>query len=332
MNGKITMAHGGGGTASNRLIREIFLKHFGTNDTPDAAVLNFPEKGKLAFTTDSFVVSPLFFNGGNIGKLAVCGTVNDLTCVGAKPLYLSCGFIIEEGFEIAQLDQIVKSMAETALTAEVKVVCGDTKVVQRGACEGVYINTAGVGFVQDGTNILPQNAKAGDVVILSGYPGEHAAAIVTARNELGISGDLSSDCAPLNKMIQNLYGLVELHVLRDPTRGGVAASLNEIAKDSNVGIELDELSIVVPLGVQAVCSLLGYDPLYMANEGKMIIVLPQDDANRALDLLRSTKEGQHAAIIGKIVAEHEGKVVLNTESGGRRLIDMPFGEQLPRIC
>ena len=332
MNEMITMAHGGGGTASNRLIHEIFLKHFGTIDTPDSAVLNFPNGAELAFTTDSFVVSPLFFNGGNIGKLAVCGTVNDLTCVGAKPLYLSSGFILEEGFSIAELEKIVRSMAETALLAGVRIVCGDTKVVQKGGCDGVYINTAGVGFVKKGLSILPSNAKAGDVIILSGYPGEHAAAIVTARNELGISGELTSDCAPLNKMIEKIIEEVEIHVLRDPTRGGVAASLNEISKDSKVGIEIDEVEIVIPKGVQAVCSLLGYDPLYMANEGKMIIILPERDAQKALKLIRLTEEGRNAAIIGKVVSDHIGKVVLNTEAGGRRLIDMPFGEQLPRIC
>ena len=332
MNEKITLAHGGGGTASNRLIREIFLKHFGTSDTPDSAVLDFPAEGKLAFTTDSFVVSPLFFNGGNIGKLAVCGTVNDLTCVGARPLYLSCGFILEEGFAIVDLDKIVQSMADTAKAAGVRMVCGDTKVVQKGGCDGVYINTSGVGFVANGMNILPSNAQTGDVIILSGYPGEHAAAIVTARQELGISGELFSDCAPLNKMIEKLLGLLEIHVLRDPTRGGVAASLNEISRDSNVGMELDEATIMVPSGVQAVCSLLGFDPLYMANEGKMLIILPEADAKRAIELLKTTDEGKNAAIIGNVVSEHIGKVVLNTEAGGRRLIDMPFGEQLPRIC
>jgi len=332
MKDRITMAHGGGGTASNRLIHEIFLKHFGTIDTPDSAVLNFPLGGELAFTTDSFVVSPLFFNGGNIGKLAVCGTVNDLTCVGAQPLYLSCGFILEEGLSIKELEEIVKSMADTAQSAGVKIVCGDTKVVQKGACDGVYINTSGVGVVNKGVSILPSNAKAGDVIILSGFPGEHAAAIVTARNELGISGELSSDCAPLNTMIEKIIGEVEIHVLRDPTRGGVAASLNEISKDSEVGIELDETAIVIPQGVQAVCSLLGYDPLYMANEGKMIIILPVTEAQKALKLIKATDEGKNAAIIGIVVSDHIGKVVLNTEAGGRRLIDMPYGEQLPRIC
>jgi len=332
MTGKITIAHGGGGTASSDLIHKIFLKHFETKETPDAAVLNFPRDGQLAFTTDSFVVSPLFFNGGNIGKLSVCGTVNDLACAGATPLYLSCGFIIEEGFGLDDLDKIVKSMAETAKHAGVRIVCGDTKVVQKGACDGVYINTSGVGYVPDGLRISPANAKPGDAVILTGYPGEHAAAIITARHELGISGELFSDCAPLNKMIEKITGEVEVHVLRDPTRGGVAASLNEIATDSEVGIEIDETSIIIPPGVQAVCNLFGYDPLYMANEGKMIIILPETQASKALGLLNSVAEGKNAAIIGKIVESHSKKVVMNTTSGGRRLIDMPYGEQLPRIC
>ena len=332
MNELITMAHGGGGTASNQLIRDVFLRHFGTQNTPDSAVLNFPEGGELAFTTDSFVVSPLFFNGGDIGKLAVCGTVNDLACVGAQPLYLSCGFIIEEGFEVEKLDRIVKSMAETAKAAGVRIVCGDTKVVNKGNCDGVYINTAGVGFVAHGKKISPENARSGDAIILTGTPGEHAAAIVTARQELGISGDLQSDCAPLNKMTEKILGEVEIHVMRDPTRGGVAASLNEIAKDSNLGIELLESSIQISKGVEAVCALLGYDPLYMANEGKMLVILPESDAQKALSLLKNTTTGANSAIIGSVVSSHPGKVVMETEAGGRRLIDMPYGEQLPRIC
>ena len=332
ITGNVSMAHGGGGTASNRLIHEIFLKNFGTQETPDSAVLQVPEGMEIAFTTDSFVVSPLFFNGGDIGKLAVCGTVNDLTCVGATPKYLSCGMIIEEGFEIALLDKIAQSMAETASKAGVKIVCGDTKVVQRGKCDGLYINTSGVGFVEKGVRILPSNAKPGDAVILTGAPGEHAAAIVTARQQLGISGDLKSDCAPLNNMIEKLLGKVEIHVMRDSTRGGVAASLNEIAKDSGVGVELEESEIVTTDGVKAICALLGFDPLYMANEGKMLIILPNNVAQDAVEILKNTPEGKESRIIGEITDTHIGKVVLNTEAGGMRLIDMPFGEQLPRIC
>lgn len=332
MDTNITMAHGGGGLASSRLIKEIFFKHFGSNEVAgDAAILNMPGT-RLAFTTDSFVVTPLFFKGGDIGKLAICGTVNDLSCSGAKPLYLSCGVILEEGFSIELLDKIVESMAETANKAGVKIVCGDTKVVHKGGCDGIYINTSGVGIVKEGIDISPDKAQVGDVVILSGYPGEHAAAIMTARNELGLSGDLKSDCAPLNKMVEDLLDQVEVHVLRDPTRGGVAASLNEIANDSKIGIEINEKQIIVSEGVKAVCSLMGFDPLYMANEGKMIVILPEENALKALTVLQKTEEGKNAAIIGKVLDEHIGKLVMRTELGGRRLIDMPYGEQLPRIC
>jgi len=329
---QITIAQGGGGTASQELIHEVFLRHFETNETPDAAVLAFPAGGSLAFTTDSFVVSPHFFPGGDIGKLAVCGTINDLTCVGAQPLYLSCGFIIEEGFPMEALDRIVQSMAATAKAAGVKVVCGDTKVVPKGHCDGIFINTAGVGFVADGMRISPANAQVGDAIILTGYPGEHAAAIATARHELGLSGDLMSDCAPLNRMIAKILAELPVHVMRDPTRGGVAASCNEIAHDSHVGILLEETAIVIPKGVGAICALLGYDPLYMANEGKMLVILPAEHAQRAVAILKKTPEGRNAAIIGRVVSDHPEKVVLQTEAGGKRLIDMPYGEQLPRIC
>lgn len=331
----ITLAHGSGGKAMHDLIRDIFMSRLSNeilDKANDAAQLDVPA-GRLAFTTDSYVVSPIFFKGGNIGKLAVCGTVNDLAASGAVPLYLSCGFIIEEGFPVSQLEEIVHSMSETAKECRVKIVTGDTKVVQKGAADKLFINTTGIGAIPAGVNISGANAKPGDKVIISGTIGDHGCTIMLERERLGITSSISSDCAPLGDMINNLLKAVkEVHVLRDPTRGGLAASLNEIAQQSGKGIRLYEESIPVKDEVRGICELLGLDPLYIANEGKMIVIVPAETACEAVAALRSDKYGVDACIIGEVVENPSGRVYMQTITGGSRIIDMPAGEQLPRIC
>ncbi len=334
MSDIITLAHGSGGKTTGDLIKNIFVKHF-NNDilmkSDDAA--SFTLSGKVAFTTDSFVITPVFFNGGNIGKLAVCGTVNDLAALGATPLYLSCGFIIEEGLPIKELEAIVESMGNTAKEAGVKIVTGDTKVVQKNAADKIFINTSGIGIIPDGIDISGNNAKPGDKVIVTGTVGDHGCSILLERERLDIFTDLSSDCAPLNKMVEEVMARnTNIHVMRDPTRGGVAATLNEIAVQSKVGIKLYENKIPVKDQVRGVCELLGMDPLYMANEGKMLIIAPDDSVDTIMDILRNSAYGVQACIIGEVTDDHEGRVVMNTLAGGNRIVDMPVGDQLPRIC
>lgn len=336
MESIITLAHGSGGLATSKLIDKIFKKHF-NNDIlsqgDDSAKLNIANSNNLVFTTDSFVVTPVFFNGGNIGKLAVCGTVNDLATSGAKPLYLSCGFIIEEGFSIDELEKIVESMSNAARECGVQIVTGDTKVVQRGAADKVYINTSGIGIVPDGVFISGKNAKVGDKIIVSGNIGDHGSCILLERENMGFQAEIMSDCAPLSAMVHEMLEITtDIHVLRDPTRGGVATTLNEIAVQSNVSILLEEDKLPVKREVQGVCELLGMDPLYMANEGKLLCFVPADKAEAVLDVMRKNKYGHDAQIIGEVTKAGEQKVVLKALSGGTRIIGVLTGDQLPRIC
>lgn len=333
---KITMAHGSGGKATSELIATIFEKNF--NDPvlsrmEDSAVL--PGAGRIALTTDSFVVTPLFFPGGDIGRLCVCGTVNDLLMSGAVPQYLTCGFILEEGAEIDDLRKIAASMAETAREAGVRIVAGDTKVVESGDRQSgfaeVYINTAGVGFVPEGSDIGPANCVEGDVLLLSGTLGDHHAAILSRR--MGIENSIVSDCAPLTGMVSSLLDAdIRVHAMRDVTRGGLGTVLNEFASASGCRIELEEAAIPVSDQVRAFCGILGLDPLYMGNEGKMIAAVPAEDAEKALACLRRSPYGQNAAKIGAVTAAGEKSVLLKTPLGGLRVVGPLYGEGLPRIC
>jgi len=291
------------------------------------------EGGRLAYSTDSFVVRPLFFPGGNIGKLAVNGTVNDLAMMGAKPRYLTAGFILEEGLLVSQLGIIVEEMAAAARTAGVQIVAGDTKVVDRGHGDGVYINTSGIGIIPDGIDIRPQRAQPGDVVIVSGEIGLHGVAILSVREGLEFGAPVESDCAPLNGLVEAMLAASHaIHVLRDPTRGGLAATLNEIARAARVGVVYEERKLPVPPAVAAACEMLGMDPVYIANEGKLVAVVAPEAADVVLEAMQRHPLGAKAAIIGRITAEHPGVVVARTGIGGSRVVDMQVGEQLPRIC
>jgi hydrogenase expression/formation protein HypE len=335
MNDKILLSHGSGGKQTNSLISDLFIKYFNNSilsEMNDSAQLTL-SGNKIAFTTDSFVVNPIFFNGGNIGKLAICGTVNDIAMSGAKPLFLSCAFIIEEGFEINKLEEIVKSMAEEAEKAGVKIVAGDTKVVEKGSADGVFINTTGIGVVQDGINIKACNARPGDVVIVNGTLGDHGITIMCERNGLGFEGDIKSDCASLSGLVETmLEACMDIHVLRDATRGGAAAVLNEIAQASNVSIKLNEKSIPVSTEILGVCEFLGLDPLYIANEGKLCAFVPEGHATKVLEAMRKHPLGVNSAIIGKVIEDDRNRVYIDTVVGGQRIVDMPSGQQLPRIC
>jgi len=338
---RVLLAHGSGGKLSNDLIERLFLRYF---DNPallpldDSAVLGVSEADvsrRLAFSTDSYVISPLFFPGGDIGKLAVCGTVNDVSMSGARPLWLSSGFIIEEGLPLADLERIVASMADTARQAGVQIVTGDTKVVDRGSADKLFINTAGVGWVPAGIEIAGNRAQPGDSVLLSGTIGDHGMTILTQREGLQFDSPLQSDCAPLNGLVSALLDQLPpgaVHCLRDPTRGGLATALNELAGGSGVGIEIEETALPVREAVRAACELLGLDPLYVANEGKLIAIVAPQFAERALEILRGHEYGRQAAIIGQVTDEHTGRVVQRTALGARRILDMLVGEQLPRIC
>lgn len=331
----ITLAHGSGGKLMHDLIKNVFKKHL-SNDIldrgDDSAQFTAP-KGRMAFTTDSYVVSPLFFKGGNIGKLSVCGTVNDLASLGASPLYMSCGFIIEEGFMISKLEEIVSSVAETAAECGIVPVTGDTKVVERGSADGVFINTSGIGIIPEGVEISGNNAKPGDQVIITGTLGDHGCAIMLEREKMGIQSNIESDCAPLADMIGLLLKHVKkVHVLRDPTRGGLATTLNEIAAQSGIGIRLYEEKIPVRESVRGVCEMLGLDFMYLANEGKMVVIVTEEDADETIKVLRNHKYGRNAAIIGEILEKPAGKVFVKTMTGGNRILDMLVGDQLPRIC
>ncbi len=337
MNNEILLQHGSGGKLSKELFGSIFGKYFGNpilDKLTDSAVLEI-EEGKLAFTTDTYVVSPLFFPGGNIGKLAVCGTVNDLSVSGAVPRYLSAGFVIEEGFEIDRLEEIVKTMGEEARRAGVFIVTGDTKVVDRGKCDGVYINTAGVGFLKNEYAPIStgENVKPGDVIIINGTLGDHGMAIMAERKNLNIKAPIYSDCAPLNGIIQDTLGVSSrVNFMRDATRGGLATVLCELVENRNFGIRIDENLIPVREEVLGMCEMLGFDPLYIANEGKMLMVVDSADSEKVLSVMKESPEGKDAVVIGEIVEGHPGRVILDTEIGGKRIVEMRAGDQLPRIC
>jgi hydrogenase expression/formation protein HypE len=329
------MGHGSGGKMGADLIAKTFLPAF---DNPalrsgdDGAVVDVPT-GRIAISTDSHVVTPLFFSGGDIGHLSVCGTVNDVAMMGAQPLYLTAGFILEEGLPLEILQRVVLSMKAAADEAGVQIVSGDTKVVQRGKADGLYINTTGVGIVLAGVEIGGALAKAGDVVILSGTIGDHGIAVLAARGELGFETDVQSDSAPLNHLIAAMMNASpNIHVLRDPTRGGVATTLNEIAHQSNVCIKLNESSIPVRPAVAAVCEMLGFDPLYVANEGKLLAIVAREDAQNVLAVMRSTKYGYDSVIIGEVLDAPRARVLMKTAIGSTRVVDVLMGEMLPRIC
>lgn len=331
----IVMGHGGGGKLSAVLVEHLFAPAFrnaALDALGDAAVLTL-QGGRLAYSTDSFVVRPLFFPGGNIGKLAVNGTVNDLAMMGAKPCYLTAGFILEEGLRVSQLGVIVEEMAAAARAAGVQIVAGDTKVVDRGHGDGVYINTSGIGVIPEGLDIRPQRAQPGDVVIVSGEIGLHGVAILSVREGLEFGAAVESDCAPLNGLVEAMLAASRnIHVLRDPTRGGLAATLNEIARAAHVGVVYEERKLPVPPAVAAACEMLGMDPVYIANEGKLVAVVAPEAADVVLEAMHRHPLGAKAAIIGRITAEHPGVVVARTGIGGSRVVDMQVGEPLPRIC
>lgn len=334
--GTVELSHGAGGRASAQLIEEVFAKHF-TNEWldegHDGALLPAIRR-PVAVSCDAHVVSPLFFPGGDIGKLAVCGTVNDVAMCGAKPLYLTASFIIEEGFALADLERIVESMAEAAKEAGVAIVTGDTKVVERGKADGVFICTSGIGEQFENTETVSgKRAKPGDVVLVSGAIGDHGTAILSRREGLTFLTDLESDCAPLNKMVETIMkASSHVHVLRDPTRGGLASTLNEIATQSHVGIELNESAIVVHEAVNAACEFLGLDPLYVANEGKLIAICAAEEAQAVLEAMKADPYGKEAAIVGRVTEDNAGYVEMVTTVGGRRAVDWLNAEQLPRIC
>ena len=332
----VQMAHGGGGRLMRNLVEQMFLPAFGVADLPlpphDSAVLP-SQAGRLAFTTDSYVVNPLCFPGGDIGHLAICGTVNDLAMAGAKPEYLSAGFILEEGLSMEMLRRVVASMAETARSTGVRIVTGDTKVVDCGKADGIFINTAGVGWIAPGVDISPARVVPGDAILLSGDLGRHGVAIMSVREELQFEGALDSDCAPLANLVEAMLATgAEVHCLRDLTRGGLAAALNEIALDAKVGIEIDEAAIPVAEPVAAACELLGLDPLYVANEGRLVAFLPAASADQVLETMHQHPAAAGPVRIGAVTSTHPGIVEQRSRFGGGRIIDLLSGEQMPRIC
>lgn len=331
---KILLGHGSGGRLTHKLIRELFAKRF-SNPALDAMddSAEIPVKsGRIAFTTDSYVVNPLEFPGGDIGKISVCGTVNDLAMKGAKPTGLSASFIMEEGLEFPLLERIVSSMREAARAAGVAIVTGDTKVVEKGKADKLFITTSGVGIIPEGVTLSGANARPGDVVIVSGNLGDHGVAVMNARNNLGLEGDIKSDAAPLNYLVEKMLSVSEnIHVLRDLTRGGLATTLNEIASASDRLIEIDAAVIPVSRQVSAACELLGLDALYVANEGKLVAMVSEKDSSKVLSAMRKHKYGKNARVIGRVLSGRP-KVRLNTSIGGSRILVMLEGEQLPRIC
>ena len=332
----VTMAHGGGGRAMRDLIDEVFTAVFQPPGSEDKARLMddaLQEPGaRLAFTTDSFVVTPLEFPGGDIGKLAVCGTVNDLAVGGARPLWLSAAFIIEEGCEIALLQRVVATMAEEAAKAGVQIVTGDTKVVGRGQADGLFITTAGVGVIPPGRDLGAVRVRPGDVALVNGVLGDHGAAILAARGDLALSADLASDCQGLGHLMEAVLAVAEVRAARDATRGGLASALNEMAAAAGAGVVIDETALPLRDEVRGVCEILGLDPLYLANEGTLVLFVPEEQAAAALAAMRARPEGAGAAPIGRAVAAHPGQVRMTTAFGGSRIVDMLVGEQLPRIC
>jgi hydrogenase expression/formation protein HypE len=335
MSERIVLAHGAGGRLSRRLVADLILKHFGhpvLQRLEDSAVVEL-SKGRWAFSTDSHVIRPLFFPGGDIGKLAVSGTVNDLLCAGARPLYLSLSLIIEEGLPIADLDRILTSAAGEAAGVGVEIVCGDTKVVENGKGDGLFINTAGIGSVLPEADLSPEKIRAGDAILVSGTIGDHGIAILSQREGIELHSSLQSDCASLHGPILSVLEQPgAIHCLRDPTRGGLGTVLAEMAAGRKVGMEVDQEQIPMRDQVQGACELLGLDPIYVANEGKMVLITEWDRHEEILGRLREDPLGRQAALIGRVVEEHPGMAVLRTSAGGSRIIDLPSGELIPRIC
>ena len=334
----IVMGHGAGGKMMNDLIAHLFaplfdnslLAQMGDSTALDISALN---GGRMAFSTDSFVVSPIIFPGGDIGDLAINGTVNDIAMSGAKPLYLSAGFILEEGLPMATLGEVAASMAKAAQVAGVQIVTGDTKVVNKGHGDGIFINTSGFGVIPDGVNISAKNARPGDMILVSGTMGDHGMAIMSKREGLEFESQIVSDTAPLHGMIADMLKVTkEIHCLRDATRGGLSAVLNELAQASQVGIEFEEMKVPVNPAVNAACEMLGLDPFYIANEGKLVAIVPPKVADDVLNVMRKNQYGADAAIIGTVTEEHPKRVVTKTAIGGSRVVDLPAGELLPRIC
>ena len=349
----VTLAHGSGGRATHELIEGLFLEYFRNpllerledqavfeiDGVPSANMNGTGVPRRLAYTTDSYVVSPIFFPGGDIGKLAVCGTVNDLAMSGARPLYLSVGFILEEGFEISELKKVLESMRSAAAEANVIVVTGDTKVVQKGSADKIFINTSGIGAIEVPLNLSATNAQPGDKVLLSGALGDHGTTIMITRGELELETDIASDCAPLNSLVaemieetKQLGDLTKLRCLRDPTRGGLATTLNEFALSADVAIEIKEDLIPVREEVKGACEILGLDPLYVANEGKLVAIVAPDLAEPLLSRMKQNHYGKDACLVGEVKSEPQGIVTMRTGFGGTRIVDMLVGEQLPRIC
>lgn len=334
---RVTMAHGGGGRAMRDLIETVFTRVFqppGSEDQARLMHVALQEPGaRLAFTTDSFVVTPMEFPGGDIGKIAVCGTVNDLAVGGARPLWLSAAFIIEEGTEIALLERIAASMQAEAEAAGVRIVTGDTKVVERGKGDGVFVTTAGVGVIPSGRDLGAARIRAGDLVLVNGHLGDHGAAILAARGDLALETDLKSDCAALGHLMEAVLSAApDARAARDATRGGLASALNEMAAEAGVAVELDEAALPLRAEVRGMCEILGLDPLYLANEGTLVLFVPEDQAQAALAAMRARPEGRDAAIVGRAHAGQSGRVTLRSPFGGARIVDMLVGEQLPRIC
>jgi len=330
----IVLGHGSGGKLSAQLIRQMFLPAFDNpllNRLDDQAVLAVGG-ARIAFTTDSYVVTPLFFPGGDIGKLAVHGTINDLAMSGAQPLALSAAFILEEGFEMEELRRVVDSMAEAARAAGVPIATGDTKVVPRGAADRMFITTSGVGLVPPGVNISAANARPGDQILLSGSIADHGMAVMSKRENMEFEGALESDTAALHRLVADMIAAGEIHALRDPTRGGLGATLVEIASTAGIGVEAESAAIPVHEPVRAACEILGFDPLFVANEGKLVAFVAPESAARVLAAMRANPLGREAALIGRAIEGRPGMVLLKTEIGGSRVLDLPFGEQLPRIC
>ena len=334
MTERILLAHGSGGKLAHELIEKVLLKPLSNpllDRLDDSAVVPF--SGRLAFTTDSYVVNPIFFPGGDIGRLAVCGTVNDLSMVGATPLFLSLAFIIEEGLLVDELERVLVSVQAAASEAQIQIITGDTKVVNRGSADRLFVNTAGVGRVPEGIDISGSNAKPGDKVILSGTIGDHGIAVLSQREGIGFSTRLESDCAPLNALVSEMMAASRrIHTMRDPTRGGLATTLNELAAQSKVGIRIEEEKIAVREEVRGACEMLGIDPLYVANEGKLVALVHPEDAEAVLEKMRHHRYGKNAAIIGEVRPDHPGRVVMETTLGASRIVDMLVGDPLPRIC
>ena len=330
---RILLGHGSGGTMMHKLIREHFAPRFEMKSLNDSAVLEGISNGKIALTTDSYVVSPIFFPGGNIGELAVYGTVNDLSMVGAKPLYITVGFILEEGFPLDDLKKVLSSMSDAAEKADVKIVAGDTKVVNKGKGDGIFINTSGVGIIKKELDISPSRIKPGDKVIVSGPIGNHGISIMSERNGLTFEPPVLSDTAPLNSLVRDMLKITKkVHAMRDPTRGGLATTLKEFATDSGYCIVIEEDLIPVPSGVKGACELLGLDPLYVANEGILVAIVSPDVTEKLVKAMRKHPLGKDTRVIGEVLKAPEGMVLLKTFIGGTRIVEMLSGDQLPRIC